>query len=71
MGLLISTVAGKMGDGPLTAMFGAMMPLIRTKLAQADEKSLATLSNIMAQAFEKVSDNSVSESEFVEWLKFD
>lgn len=52
-------------------MLMGMMPLIRSKLDEVDEKTLATLANVMAQAFEKVSDPAVSEAEFQEWLKFD
>jgi hypothetical protein len=52
-------------------IFMGMMPLIRSKVNEVDEKTLQQLSNIMAQAFEKVSDPNVSESEFSEWLKFD
>ena len=61
-----------MGNGnPMGAMLSGMMPYVRTKLDEVDEKTLSTLANVMAQAFEKVSDSSVSESEFQEWLKFD
>lgn len=55
----------------MAGMLMGMMPLIRSKIDEVDEKTLATLANIMAQAFEKVSDPSVSETEFEEWLKFD
>lgn len=69
---LISTVCERMGNNnPMSVMFIGMMPLIRTKLAEVDEKTLQTLSNIMAQAFEKVSDPAVSEANFAEWLKFE
>lgn len=72
MGLLIGAVNSKMGNGnPMGAMLLGMMPYIRTKLDEVDEKSLSTLANLMAQAFEKVSDSSVSESEFEQWLKFE
>ena len=61
-----------MGSGsPMSGMLMGMMPLIRSKLAEVDEKSLSTLANVMAQAFEKVSDPAVTEKEFEEWLKFD
>jgi hypothetical protein len=46
-----------------------MMPLIRTKLDEVEPESLATLSNMMAQAFEKVSDPTVTEASFNEWLE--
>lgn len=59
------------GNSPMAGMLMGMMPLIRSKIDEVDEKTLATLANIMAQAFEKVSDPSVSETEFEEWLKFD
>jgi hypothetical protein len=72
MAQLISTVNTKMGSGsPMSGMLMGMMPLIRSKLAEVDEKSLSTLANVMAQAFEKVSDPAVTEKEFEEWLKFD
>lgn len=73
MVMLISTVGVKMGSdtGPLTSILAGMMPLIRTKVGEVDEKTLQTIANIMAQAFEKVSNPEVSESEFAEWLKFD
>ena len=72
MGLLIGAINSKMGNGnPMGAMLMGMMPYIRTKLDEVDEKNLSTLANLMAQAFEKVSDSSVSESDFNEWLKFD
>jgi len=72
MALLIGAVNLKMGkDTPVMAMFAGMMPYIRTKLDEVDESSLASLANIMAQAFEKVSDPQVSESDFQEWLKFE
>ena len=68
---LIDTVRSRMGEGPMVSMMLGMMPLIRSKINDVDEKTLQQLSNIMAQAFEKVSDPSVSESDFAEWLKFD
>lgn len=69
---LIDTVRGKMGDGsPMSAMLMGMMPLIRSKVNEIDTATLKQLSNVMAQAFEKVSDDDVSESDFQEWLKFD
>lgn len=72
MEALISTVCGKMGNNsPISMMFVGMMPLIRTKLNEIDEKTLQNISNVMAQAFEKVSDPEVSESDFAEWLKFE
>ena len=52
-------------------MLVGMMPLIRSKINEVDPTILKQLSNIMAQAFEKVSDDSVAESDFAEWLKFD
>lgn len=55
----------------MSAMLMGMMPLIRSKVDEVDEKTIATLCNVMAQAFEKVSDSSVSEAEFKEWLQFD
>lgn len=72
MALLISMVNTKMGSGsPMAGMLMGMMPLIRSKLDEVDEKSLSTLANVMAQAFEKVSDSAITEKEFEEWLKFD
>lgn len=73
MVLLISTVGVKMGSdaGPLTSILAGMMPLIRSKMNEVDEKTLQTIANIMAQAFEKVSDPDISESEFAVWLKFE
>lgn len=72
MGLLIGAINSKMGSGsPMGGMLMGMMPLIRSKIDEVDENTLATLANIMAQAFEKVSDPTVNESEFTEWLKFD
>lgn len=68
---LIDTVRTRMGDGPMISMMLGMMPLIRSKVNEVDEKTLQQLCNLMAQAFEKVSDPNVSESEFSEWLKFD
>lgn len=69
---LIDTVRTKMGDGsPMSAMLMGMMPLIRSKVNEVDETTMKTLSNVMAQAFDKVSDDSVTEQEFAEWLKFD
>jgi hypothetical protein len=61
-----------MGSGsPFGPILIGMMPLIRQKIGEVDEKQLATLCNIMAQAFEKVSDSNVSEDEFSEWMKSD
>ena len=59
------------GDSPMSAMLMGMMPLIRSKVNEVEPATLKQLSNIMAQAFDKVSDDSVSESDFAEWLKFD
>lgn len=56
---------------PITSILSGMMPLIRSKVNEVDEKTLQNVSNVLAQAFEKVSDPSVSESDFAEWLKFD
>lgn len=55
----------------MSAMLMGMMPLIRSKVTEVDEKNMKQLANIMAQAFEKVSDDGVSEADFSEWLKFD
>lgn len=55
----------------MVSMMLGMMPLIRSKVNEVDEKTIAQLANIMAQAFEKVSDPSVTESDFAEWLKFE
>ena len=72
MTALIDTVRTKMGgDSPMSAMLMGMMPLIRSKINDVDEQTIQTLSNVMAQAFEKVSDSNVTEAEFAEWLKFD
>lgn len=72
MTALIDTVRTRMGgDSPMSAMLMGMMPLIRSKINEVDEKTIQTLSNVMAQAFEKVSDEKVTEEEFAEWLKFD
>lgn len=71
MAQLISTINTKMGGSGMAAMLMGMMPLIRSKLDEVDEKTLETLANVMAQAFEKVSDPNVSEADFQEWLKFD
>jgi len=60
-----------MGDGPMVSMMLGMMPLIRSKVNEVDPQTLQQLCNIMAQAFEKVSDPTVSEAEFNEWLKFE
>jgi hypothetical protein len=69
---LIDTVRTKMGgDSPMSAMLMGMMPLIRSKVNEVDDKTLRQLCTIMAQAFEKVSDESVTEDDFAEWLKFD
>jgi hypothetical protein len=56
---------------PISSILAGMMPLIRTKVNDIDETSLQNVSNILAQAFEKVSDPKVSEADFSEWLKFD
>ena len=56
-------------DSPMSAMLMGMMPLIRMKVLEVDSKSLETLANVMAQAFEKVSDNAISEDSFREWLE--
>jgi hypothetical protein len=58
-------------DNPMSGMLLGMMPLIRSKVNDIDAPTLERLCNIMAQAFEKVSDPNVSESEFQEWLQFD
>lgn len=59
-----------MGSGsPFSSILSGMMPLIRQKMNEVDEKQLQTLCNVMAQAFEKVSDPNVSEEEFSEWMK--
>jgi hypothetical protein len=73
MAALIGAVNNKMGGGanPMSAMLMGMMPYIRTKIDEIDEKTLSHLANVMAQAFEKVSDPAVSESEFTEWLKLE
>lgn len=55
----------------MSAMLMGMMPLIRSKVNEVDDKNLKQLCTIMAQAFEKVSDENVSEEDFAEWLKFD
>lgn len=68
---LIDTVRTRMGDGPMVSMMLGMMPLIRSKVNEVDETTLQNLCNLMAQAFEKVSDPNVSEADFAEWLKFD
>jgi len=68
---LIDTVRTRMGDGPMVSMMLGMMPLIRSKVNEVDPKTLEQLCNLMAQAFEKVSDPTVSESDFSEWLKFE
>lgn len=69
---LIDTVRTKMGgDNPMSAMLMGMMPLIRSKVNDVDEKTIQQLANVMAQAFEKVSSPDVSEAEFREWLQFD
>ena len=59
------------GDNPMSAMLMGMMPLIRSKVVDVDESTIQNLSNVMAQAFEKVSDPNVTEDDFAEWLKFD
>jgi hypothetical protein len=56
---------------PMSSILAGMMPLIRSKVNDVDEHTLQNVSNILAQAFEKVSDPNVSESDFSEWLKFD
>lgn len=72
MVMLIDTVRTKMGgDNPMSAMLMGMMPLIRSKIGDVDDKTIKQLSTVMAQAFDKVSDDQVSESDFAEWLKFD
>lgn len=68
---LIDTVRTRMGDGPMVSMMLGMMPLIRSKVNEVDPQTLQQLCNIMAQAFEKVSDPNVSEADFSEWLKFE
>lgn len=68
---LIDLVRTRMGDGPMVSMMLGMMPLIRSKVNEVDEKTLQNLCSIMAQAFDKVSDPNVSESDFAEWLKFE
>jgi len=70
---LISLVGTKMGSdaSPISSILAGMMPLIRSKVDDVDETTLKNVSNVLAQAFEKVSDPSVSESDFAEWLKFD
>jgi hypothetical protein len=68
---LIDTVKTRMGSDGISGIMTGMMPLIRSKVNEVDEKTLQQISNIMAQAFEKVSDPNVSEAEFTEWLKFD
>lgn len=55
----------------MSAMLMGMMPLIRSKIGDVDDKTIKQLCTVMAQAFDKVSDETVSESEFAEWLKFD
>ena len=71
MTLLIDTVASRMGGDGMGSILKGMMPLIRSKVNDVDEKTLQQISNLMAQAFEKVSDPTVTESDFAEWLKFD
>jgi len=73
MSLLISLVGTRMGNdaSPMSSILAGMMPLIRSKVNEVDEHTLQNVSNILAQAFEKVSDPNVSESDFSEWLKFD
>jgi len=58
-------------DNPMAGMLMGMMPLIRSKVNDVEPKVLENLCNIMAQAFEKVSDPTVSEKDFEEWLKFE
>jgi len=69
---LIDMVRTRMGnDGPMVGMMLGMMPLIRSKVNDVEPKTLEQLCSIMAQAFDKVSDPKISESDFAEWLKFD
>lgn len=69
---LIDLVRDKMGsDSPMSAMLRGMMPLVRSKINEVEDKNLKQLATIMAQAFDKVSDDAVSESDFAEWLKLD
>lgn len=56
------------GTTPFSSILSGMMPLIRQKINEVDEKQLQTLCNVMAQAFEKVSDPSITEAEFTEWM---
>ena len=70
MVLLIDTVCTRMGGDSFATILKGMMPLIRSKVAEVDGKTIETISNIMAQAFEKVSDPKVSEADFREWLEF-
>ena len=60
-----------MGSDGFSGILSGMMPLIRSKVNEVDEKTLQQISNIMAQAFEKVSDPTISEANFSEWLKFE
>jgi len=68
---LIDTVTQRMGGDGMGAILKGMMPLIRSKVNEVEEPTLQNLCNIMAQAFEKVSDPNVSEADFAEWLKFE
>ena len=68
---LIDTVGTRMGSDGFGSILKGMMPLIRSKVREVDEPILQNLCNIMAQAFEKVSDPNVSEADFSEWLKFE
>jgi len=68
---LIDTVKTRMGSDGFSSILSGMMPLIRSKVNEVNETQLQQISNIMAQAFEKVSDPNVSESDFAEWLRFD
>jgi len=69
---LIDLVRVRMGnDGPMIGMMLGMMPLIRSKVNEVDPKTLRDLCNVMAQAFDKVSDPKVTEADFAEWLKFE
>jgi len=68
---LIDTVGMRMGNDGMGSIIKGMMPLIRSKVNNVDEKTLQQITNLMAQAFEKVSDPNVSEADFTEWLKFE
>lgn len=60
-----------MGGDSFSGILMGMMPLVRSKVNEVEEVQLQQIANIMAQAFDKVSDPKVSESDFAEWLKFD